>query len=255
MILPFLLLLTSCSPIKLTIPKKVSTVNSMETLIADISLPHDARPHGVPETVDWADAPRIGMGNDAGEFRAMTAWGQVYTAAAGSPAVNTRVQIRSIEAYYLSKSDAQWHKWQDSLLVEGAFYREDFAEDLNIPADLRVEADGGISVKLTAGYNYHFWPDTGRVQIDPSDIDGVFTSVQARLVMDDPDKPDDRKQANLLLSMGGDYWLSLNAVWDYWTTNGDIAIGRFKTITPAWQAFNMSTLSEATLRKNPPPFR
>jgi hypothetical protein len=250
-----LALAAACSPAISLEPTEIPTVNNLETLIPDITQPHEARPHGVPPHIDWARAPRLGMGHEPGEFKAMIAWGQVYEASEGSPAVNTRVHIRKMEAYFLSKADGQWHSWQSSLLVDGAFYREDFADDINIPADLRSEPAGGISVKLTSGYNYHFWPASGRVSIDPEDIGGVFTTVQARLVVDDPEKPDDTDQARLLLSVGGDYWLSLTAPWDYWKTNGDIAIGRFKIITSEWQAFNMSTLDAATLRQNPPPFK
>ncbi len=32
-------------------------------------------------------------------------------------------------------------------------------------------------------------------------------------------------------------------------------MGRFKYVTKEWQAFNMHTLSESELRKNPPPIK
>jgi hypothetical protein len=228
-------------------------LNTLETIIQDSTLPHEGRPHGVDDSVDWSQTPRIGMGNDPGNFRAMTAWGQLYMDRAGSSATNTRVQIRNIRAYSLSKRDGQWHVWQSSTSVDGAAYREDFAGDVNIPALARAEAGGGLSVKLVDGYNYHFWPTSDRASFDPQDIAGVFTTVQARLVIDDPQKPDDRDQARLLLCMGGDYWLNTTAQWDKWKTNGDIAIARFKYVKKGWQAFNMTTLSAEDLRKNPPP--
>lgn len=229
------------------------TINSVETIINDMLLPHEGKPHGVPESYSWALAPRIGMGNDPQSFHAMTAWGHMYEDSEGNLAKNTRVQIRNIRAYMLSKADGQWHLIQSSPLIKGAAYREDFAYNINIPADVRPEADGGISVKAGGGYNFHFWPSTGRIVINPEDIAGIFVTVQARLIVDDLAQADDRAKARYLLGVGGDYWRSQNAVWFFWKTNKDIAIGRFKYATAVWQAFNMATLSADELQHNPPP--
>jgi len=227
-------------------------VNLIETISSDMDLNHEGKPQGVPNSLDWANHPRIGMGNDPGNFRALTAWGQLYEDSAGNPAQNTRVQIRDIMTYVLSKSDGQWHQLQNSQLVEGAAFREDYAGNTNISPDVRKEPDGTLSVKAGGGYNYHFWP-SGRASINPNDIGGVITTVQARLITEDPSKPDDRSTARYLLSMGGDYWSTLDAQWDNYKTNGDIGIGRFKYVEKDWQSFNMSTLSVGALRQNPPP--
>lgn len=230
-----------------------SQANSLDTVIGDMTLPHEGRPMGVPEHYDWAISPRIGMGNEPRHFRAMLAAGQVYEDAQGNPARNTRVQIRNIRAFYLSKRDRQWHLLQASDSVEGASYRQDFVNNTSKPASIRLEADGGLSIKTSAGYNFHFWTTGGRAPIQPEDIAGVFTTVQARLIQDDPKRADDRHNARYLLSMSGDYWLDEHAPWDAFKTNGDIAIGRFKRVTPQWQSFNMSSLPAAVLKKNPPP--
>jgi hypothetical protein len=215
-------------------------------------LPHEGRPSGVPATYDWALRPRLGMGNNPGNFAAFIAWGQLYEAAEKNPATNTRVEIRNIRAYYLSKKDQKWYLLQNATAVEGAFYTEDFVDNLNKPSDARREAGGGISVTAGRGYNYHFWPPS-RVMLTKDDIGGIFTTVQARLILADPQKTDDRASAKYLLSMGADYWLSLSAQWDNFKTNADVGIGRFKYVKPEWRAFNMSTVPEAELRRNPPP--
>lgn len=227
--------------------------NSVEIVVDDMKLPHEGNPKGVPESYDWARRPRVGMGADPGKFRTMVAWGQVYEDERGNPAANTRVQIRNIEAYFLSKKDGRWHLLQRSAVVEGRAYREDFVGDVNKPANIRPEPDGGISVTTGGGYNFHFWTP-GRKAIDPGDIAGIFTTVQARLVPDDPRLPDDRDRARYLLSMGGDYWLDANSRWNDFKTNKDIGIGRFKFVRSEWRSFNMTTLSEGQIRKNPPPF-
>ena len=228
-------------------------INTIETIIQDMQLPHEGRPHGLPVSCDWARQPKLGMGADPQAFTALTAWGQLYEDARGNPAVNTRVHIRNMRAYVLSKRNRQWRLVQDSQDVAGAAYREDYARNNNVPAMLRAEADGGVSVKAGGGRNFHFWPHTDRAAIAPEDVAGVFVTVQARLVPDDPAQADDRHQARYLLGAGGDYWKTRKAKWFFWKTNKAIAIGRLKYVRTRWQAFNMTTLSPDELRRHPPP--
>jgi hypothetical protein len=228
-------------------------INSVATIVSDMKRPHDAAPHGVPKHYSWAKGPEVGMGNNPKNFKAMIAWGQLYEAEQGNPALNTRVQIRNIKSYILSKKNQKWRLLKSSAGVDGSAYREDFAGDVNKSPDVRVKSDGSISTKAGNGYNYHFWSKNGRSTISPDDLGGIFTTCQARLIVDNPRKPDDRKKAKYILSMGGDYWLNLAAKWDNFKTNGGIGMGRFKYVTTNWQAFNMTTLPEAELRRNPPP--
>lgn len=228
-------------------------INSVVTIIDDMKSPHADPPHGVPKHYSWAKGPNIGMGNNPNNFKAMVAWGQLYEAEKGNPATNTRVQIRNIKAYSLSKKDKKWHLLQESTGADGSAYREDFAGDANKSPDVRQESDSTISVKAGNGYNFHFWTKGGRANINPNDIGGIYTTVQARLITDNSQKKDDREQARYLLNMGGDYWLDLSAGWDNFKTNGGIAMGRFKYVTTNWQAFNMTTLSSEEILRNPPP--
>lgn len=232
--------------------KAATKINSIQTIINDMKGPHQAMPHGVPKHYDWATAPNIGMGNNPKNFKAAIAWGQVYESAQGNPAKNSRVQIRNLKAYILSKKDNKWRLLQSSNQVGGSAYREDFAGDANKSPDIRNEPNGTISVKAGNGYNYHFWGKT-RSSINPNDIAGVFTTAQARLVIDNPKRRDDRAKARYLLNVGGDYWLDLAAKWDNFKTNGGIGMGKFKFVTTKWQAFNMTTLNPEQIRKNPPP--
>ncbi|MEH2435542.1 MAG: hypothetical protein V7K25_15060 [Nostoc sp.] len=215
--------------------------------------PHEGIPHGIPLYWNWATGPRLGSTNP-GTFTAMTAWGQLYEAAEGNPATNTRVQIKNIKAYYLSKTDKKWHILQSSVMVEGAAYREDFSGNVSRGADIRYESDGSISVKAGNGYNFHFWPPS-RASINPLDVMGMFTTVQARLVVDNFNKPDDRSKARYILSGGGDYWFNLTARWNKFATNKDFGIGKFKYVQTNWQAFNLITLPADQIRRNPPPIQ
>ncbi|MGG6294523.1 hypothetical protein ACQ4M4_08870 [Leptolyngbya sp. AN02str] len=233
-------------------PSTGGTVNSVQTIADDMTLPHAGRPSGVPEFWSWGSGPNMYLGNDPGEFKSMTAWGQLYEDEAGNPATNTRVQLQGMKSYILSKSTGEWQLVQENV-IEGSAFLETYADNVNTPPDLQFEEDGTVSVTAGDGYNFHFWPKGTRPTIDPDDIAGVFTTVQARLIVDDANKPDDRASAKYLLSMGGDYWLDETGGWDDFKTNGGIAIGRFKYVTSNWQAFNMSTLTAEQLQDNPPP--
>jgi hypothetical protein len=237
-------------------PMPTDTLNSIGLIAGDRVLAHEGLPHGVPESFDWQAKPRIGWGTDmkTANFTAFIFWGQVYEDSAGSTSTNTRVQIRNTRAYVLDKNDGQWYLIQSHESVQGAAYVEDFAGDSNIEANVRDEADGGVSVLMTDGYNFHFWHPDGRTLLDPERVGGVFTTIQARLIVDDPNLPDDRDQARYLMSVGADYWLDLVTGWRAdWTANGDVAIGRFRYITSEWNAFNMTTLTPYELCQNPPP--
>jgi hypothetical protein len=225
----------------------------IDTLAYDMSGQHEALPHGVNPDAGWYDHPRVGMGEDPGGFKALTAWGQLYVPESGNPATNTRVQIKDMQTYLMSRIDSTWHLVQDTDDISGAAYAESFAENANKPADARQEPTGGISVTAGNGYNYHYWPASGRIPINPYNVGGVITLCRARLILDDSSEVDDREQARYILSMGADYWLNLSAQWDQWKTNGDVGIGKFKFVENDWKVFSMSTLKENELRKNPPP--
>lgn len=235
---------------------RFASINSIQTIIDDMTLPYEGRPHGVPDSYDWARRPQMGLANHPPTtWHALTAWGQLYEDARGNPARNTRVEIRNMRTYILNKRDGAWRRVQSSKDVEGAAYREDFVEDINKKADVRREADGGISVTAGGGYNFHFWPSDGRAAINPRDIGGVFVTVEARLVVNDAAKPDDRRRGRYLLSVGADYWASRHATWNHFKTNDAVGVGRFKYVTEQWQAFNFTTLNAWELRRNPPPLQ
>jgi hypothetical protein len=231
--------------------------NSIELVAQDMRLPHEAKLRGVPVHFDWYKGPRINMGLTPRNFTAMTAWGQVYEAAQGNIATNTRVELRNIKSYYLSASDRHWHLLQTSRSVEGNAFTEDYAGNINFAADIRPEAGGGISVTVGNGLNFHFWPAGDRASLPPvKDLAGIFTTVQARLIVDDTTKPDDRARARILVGMGGDYWRNINAQWaPNYANNNDIAIGRHRYVKTGWQSFNMTTMSLTELQKFPPPLR
>lgn len=242
-VLPFILIITF-----------LNAQTTLEEIIVDMKLPHEGLPHGVPASYNWQAKPRAGAVEPPAGWTAAIAWGQVYEWIGGSTATNTRIQIKDLALYYLSKKDNKWHLLQSSVRVSGANYREDFVDDINKPADIRVEPDGSISTTCGGGFNFHFWPSAGRSKFPVNEVAGCFVTVKARLVVGDKTKPDDRDKAKFLMSVGGDWWQSLTAPWDNFKTNADMGIGRFRFITNDWKSFCMYSVPADTIRNNPPPF-
>jgi len=223
--------------------------NSVELIVSDMQGQHEGKMRGVPTSYDWSQGPRVKLGNNPGQLQALIGWGIVNEAAEGNPAANTRVELGEVHTYLLQKSNNRWLALQSSIPV-GAAYREDFAGGINIPADIRQEPQGTISVKAGNGYNFHFW-SRSRVGIDPNDVAGVFTTFRARLILDTPSQPDDRNVARYLALAGADYWS--NVCPSDSERNADAGIGKAKYVTKEWRYFNMTTASPEVLRRNPPP--
>ena len=241
-------------PPPISIPTPISTLSPA---FDDSTLANEGHPSGVPSYYSWYDKPVSGYGNNPpSDWKAFTAWGQVYVEAGWNPPANsnTRVQLRNLDAWYLSKSTGQWVLLQHATRVDGADFKEDFANNASQPPSVKDESNngGGTSIVTGNGYNYHFWTD--RATIDPTDIAGIYTRFQSRLVLNDPKGVDDRASARYLASDGADYWRSKSSAWAAdWSNNGGVGGGRLKFVTNDWQNFSMETLTPAQLRQNPPP--
>jgi hypothetical protein len=234
-------------------PPPTNALSVADQIAADMQGKNEGLPHGVPLSYDWATGPTISMGNNSQGWRAITAWGAVNEAAEGNPATNTRVNIRNMRTFFLRKSTGTWLLLQNTSHPDGEAYVEDYAGDVHKPADVRTEPDGTISATAGGGYNFHFYP-SARATIDPSDIGGIVTIVEARLIVGNPNKADDRSSARYLLSSGADYYPALTGGWpgsaDF---NPGVAGGKMKYVKTQWRSFAMTTMSQSELERNPPP--
>ena len=231
-----------CAP-----PEDVASI-----LAHDMVGKHAGVMHGVPSTYNWAHGPRVGSHNRDGRFHAVSAWGQIYESADGSPAQNVRVACRDISVWILSRRTGKWRQANASKRVNGANYVEDFVGNVSKPADLRDEAGGAVSATLGGGYNFHLYSIRGRAPIDPGDVAGVVSVFSARVIMNDPYGPDERHLARYLASAGADYWLD-RYVGAAEGTVADVGIGKARWVRPEWSTYTMSTMSLRKLDKLPPP--
>lgn len=268
-------------------------VNSVDTVIGDMSLENDARLDGIPD-FPWATGPRpaaVLMGAAPSGARMHSWWRddsavrreykgtELWTAfvqwfvvfeGVGNGARNVRVETRRARSFYLSKSTGQW-----KLLGEhpGSEWFRASKSNLTFAdgkVDARTNADGSVAIKvpMKAQYAYHgIWP-LGKIDIARvvGDMGALFTTVQARLVVDDPSLPDDRSQAVLLMQSGADYYPNTKASAKDAVPPG-AGLSRSKRITSSWQSFSFATLDVArqdyhgapasisadVFRSNPPP--
>ncbi len=256
------LIFVSCNSTKIKIPLENNTnqfinnnskTNSLELIINDMKLEPDAKPHGVPNDFEWSQGssvhhlekidPKI-----LNKYHAMIAWGQAYFSRESNYNKNIRVQVRNIKGYVLKKSDYKWHLVQFYQKVIGGAYPEDF-QGISRKIDLRDEPTGGVSAKLQEGRTFHFFsPERGL--FDPNNDIAIFTTFQARLILDNSSLKDKIK---IIVNAGADPWESLyNDINPGWIQPG-FGVGRFKYLTKNWQSFNMITLTENQTRQFPPP--
>lgn len=100
-------------------------------------------------------------------------------------------------------------------------------------------------------YRYHGW--AARVPIDLSKVKGIFGQTYMRLIVENPNLPDDRHLTNYVGHLSSDSYLR-GATKPY---KGDNGISRYKKITNDWEPFNFfsgSWTTKAELAANPPPF-
>ncbi len=210
---------------------------------------HDSTVHGVNPAWDWGSKPRMGYGVNVPsgyEDPHFVPWGIAANATSGNPARNTRVQLRKIILDV--KRNGTWsrivYNTSDSQIM-GSLYTN-YETNATAPANVRKHGSDGISVKLPdSGGSFHFMT-TNRFRV-PTGAQEIVSRVEARLIVDDTSKTDDRSNAALLVSQGGDIWRNASAQWNPNTlSNVDFAIGRFKYVTNEWQTFTAHTLANQT---------
>ena len=281
------------TPEQSDIPGVAETLNSVATIIGDMGLPNDGVLDGIPDFF-WATnklPAQIAMGADSRGCHAPQWWQNLASVRAaykdceywtafvqwfvifegqGNAANNVRVESRNPRTWYLSKSTGQW-----KLLGQDAttsWFLATKSDLVYTPGgvDAAVSPDGATSLLVTRGapHSYHgVWPQ-GVIDIAgvAHDIGALYTTVEARLVVNDAAQPDDRDRALWLWQSGADFYPGVGVpVYD--AVPPGAGLSRSKKITAQWQSFNFATISNARVdyqgpvqplsleefRGNPPP--
>ncbi len=184
-------------------------------------------------------------------------WFQIFEAQ-GNGATNSRVQVKHIRVLTLSEATRTWSEvdvreapnvdlWQYPFALAGS------------NSGKRSEATGGISLKPAYPYFHHGYGNAKGIKA--ADVRAVYVSMEFRLVVDNPGKPDDRANAKYVVNAGADYHPgSGQGDWSLGYAPG-VGQGRMLLATNEWRTATMlvpttrngSTMEE--MRVNPPPLQ
>ncbi|MCO5106923.1 MAG: hypothetical protein M9907_07550 [Burkholderiaceae bacterium] len=182
----------------------------------------------------------------------------------GNRAPNTRVQVRDMQLWWLM-SNGQWVRGSYAASPGGYMYHSSWAgEQTTSENAFRDESSNGggksaryVNMNAPSSSSYQFdewhWHFFGPRATVPSGYVGFATAYFARKILHDPNGPDDRADARLLADTAGDWWITADAQWDNFKTNGPMGFNRFKYLTNDWQMVSFHSLTEAQIRANPPP--
>jgi hypothetical protein len=196
--------------------------------------------------------------------KAMLPWLSVFDGVDHNTS-NVAVEFRNMRAYVKSKSKGDWRLLGGPAKAMGINYGKPGTGQGQQGEIVVDTSDAGSVIRMGQDrrYFWHGWWDAGVKSIQPNDIAAFFVTVQARLVVADSSRGDERSKAQLGLQVGADYYLETDT--DYGQIAPNIGISRTKKLTNEWQAFSYTTLSdvgkqvpgggitESQLRAAPPP--
>jgi hypothetical protein len=221
-----------------------------QQIAADMTGTHEGIPHGVPVDYEWRTAPFIVMGNNPDGATACNHWLNVYADTTNVHPANTRVQLRNCQVWWKRASTGVWTRGVLSSAPEVEAYAEDYVSGGPFTADQRTETDGSISVKPATGQNVHGFTPFPRVPISATDMGGIVSVLDARLIMANTGGTDDRASARYLVEAGADYYPATTGPGI--ENNPGVGGGKFKYVTNNWRSYCFSTLSAEELEANPP---
>jgi len=276
-----LILNSNCTsnPIPQNDPEMIDgLVLSLEDVVNDMFVnSNEGIAHGTGS--DWAKKPCFGKYTDQpyafDNWTEVLTWGQVYASNHNNECrprpddpnetkncvhhelcspdknfPNIRVHIKDLELY-IYKKDNTWERLDHTALVDkshpgqyGHSYVEDFDGDVNKPADIQFEPEGGISVQAGSGWNFHFWGNGKKLDYEKLGLKGIFVVCKARLIGVEGDQ-----DPKYLLNVGADHIRS-DGLKDWGgASNISVALGRFKYVTPEWQYFTMHAFATKAVAK------
>ena len=260
-------------------PATTSASNWVDTLVDDMKLFHDGPtavleslpgwgsgaswPEATPRPSGWQYAiPWTHTMEDTSHVNGNGYPWRVPGPYTGNQAPNTRVQQRDIQMWWLL-SNGQWVLGTHNPRPGKVMYPLHWAEGTEKSGtDIwRDETGngGGASMRSIGldAYAKHLWHAWASPHLIPANAIGAATAYFSRLILDNPGGPDDRRQARILSAGAGD-WYKDQATLTSPKVQGQnvyyMGFGRLKYVTNEWQMFGWTSLSEAQIRANPPPF-
>ena len=238
--------------------------NVIDDIKADMLL-NEAKLLKAPKGPGWARKANIDMGAaargdatprwwapDDQQYKSPTYWNAaapwfvIYPGAMHN-ATNVRVKISGIKLFILERSTNDWRMVNTNQTEPLWGMHESYVSPstASMAVDERIESDGTISYKLNSELN----PIHGGIRkfaINGSDVKAAYAQLTTELILDDPTKQDDRANAQILVSVGADYYPSLaHRVTDfaphYWVPA--IAGSRFGLVKKLPRVHHMATIN------------
>lgn len=217
-----------------------SGINSIAQILDSMEGQHSGVLHGVPSDYSWATYPVLGGSIPPSGMTAVTAWGQFYADSSNVHPANTRICVKNMECYLYSNSGHFWTRVQGVLRPDGDHYDEDF-QGPGASASKRVESDGALSSTMIDGFNFHFFPVDRGFVASPSDVGAVYTTFQAKLILDNPAGADNRAACRYMANAGADWWRDLTIFYGDGTNNPGVGQARFTYLTNNYRAIDFYT--------------
>lgn len=220
---------------------------------AALSARHEGIPHGVGESVGWkyngsgvmgcephaTAVPGFWTGPSYTDWTGMNMWWIAYEAETGNEATNTRVEIASLECWYLTRAGV-WTLLQSAIKpAGGGVYAEDAIEVL--PGnDFRLEVGASSNYAIPGGgCSIHGWLGQITTPFDAGDdnINALYASVKHRAIPISGDG--DVELSRYIVQCGIDYTPFVGATvgadsgeTGYWPGAG---LGQFRFAASEWR--------------------
>jgi hypothetical protein len=229
-------------------PVPTDTINTLDTVIGDMTLPSSARARSYNEAAiifagNWAQTQEL-TSTYGTQMNSVASWCWAF-AAEGHPAdAQTAVQVRHHEVYYLRESTGRWEAWGGG---RPSGWRGDYsAATYEISDEVVIDAD---TIQVRPGslprpdlVSYEMWPPGAGDPTFPwsDDIRAVFATCQMRVVALPGAPPGAIESARYAGQIGFDLWRRVPGMgWERGVTSFDGSCGRMKPITTEWQSFNV----------------
>lgn len=253
-----------------------ATDNNVQQSIDDMQKPNEAALRNAPTTPQWSRGAVITQGGvprgdatptwwtpnnlalkSSTAWNAATLWFVLYPGSKHQ-ANNVRVAIDSLELYTLNRqanNQLVWQKITQGLPGWAEHYDYNLI-DWKSQVNTRKESDGSVSYVLNAN-DLPVHGGINKFAIQGQQVVNIFARVSAHLVLDNPKGVDDRAKAQILMSVGADYYPNTQSnIQDFAPTGYNPGVGgsRYVVIKPEGRFVHFVSLATANQAIDPSPF-
>jgi len=194
----------------------------------------------------WALAAVNAVYETSAYWTAYVPW-WVFYEVAGNAATNTRIEVRFPRTYIKYRNSSVWQGFQTTNSLFHFRAAKQFITAIGGTLEEATNSSGNTEIYFPPNSDFVIHGIGAGAVINPFDLDCIYSSFQARLVVRNAALADDRAQALYCAHAGGDFYPTLSTtqqqIGDYVPGAG---IGKMKRVTSNWRSFNFATLTNAS---------